>query len=33
MLQSMFPENDRVPLSGISTDKNWSATEALNSLQ
>ena len=33
MLQSMFPENDRVPLNGISTDKNWSATEALNSLQ
>ena len=32
LLKNMFPKNNKEPLYGISKDKSWSATEALNSL-
>ena len=32
LLKNMFPKNDKDALNGISKDKSWSATEALNSL-
>ena len=32
LLNNMFPNNNKEALNGISKDKSWSATEALNSL-
>ena len=32
LLNNMFPKNNKEALNGISKDKSWSATEALNSL-
>ena len=32
LLKNMFPKNDKDALNGISKDKRWSATEAINSL-
>ena len=32
LLMSMFPDNTKEAVNGISKDKSWSATEALSSL-